>query len=293
MPSLGPILFALLVAAPAGPAASTEDPGAIYSEANRLKASGDAAGAARAYARAHALLRERDVADGNTLYSLFEAIDLFLAAHGKAVEPALLCEARALLDTYQSAIAQSGRTATAEVTDLERRLSVAQEKYAVVCVAPPLPEPPESPAEPPPGPRNSEPPAQKLEKPAVSPRPEGPSPAPPGPPPPKRRGPTKLEIGAYSGIGLAGLGIGLLAAGAGVGLAAERDGEFQANNGISAGELQDSVISRGRTANALAYAGVALATTGVITGVALLVAHRRRAGKRSGSATRGQFAPLL
>lgn len=264
------VFAALLLLSTAPPIPASDEPSALYNEGNQRMAVGDRAGAARLYARAHILLREKNPLDGNTQYSLFEAVELYLSAYRQDRRVEVLCEAQTLIDDYETLVASAGSGAAPDVSEPKLRITTALAEAGASCT-PETPEPPDPP-----------PAEMQVVGNALATRPEGPAfarprPTPPAPPDRKRR---RMAIAAYSGFGLGGLGGVLLGVSAGLGVRLQDTGEEYAALGANAGELQDLVIGRGRTANALAFAGAAVAAAGLVTGIALLTAARLRGRAR-------------
>lgn len=258
----------------AEPAPAPKDAAALYKEANHLRDSGDLAGAARAYARAHVLLRGSSRDDSNALDSLLETGEVAIQAHALRPDGSLICTAERLVMEYEAALAARRLPAVPEVTQLGQKLAVEIDRAGISCevqsdrsVEPssPEPSPPADDDLAPVGPPEGRVPVGRL---------EGPREAAPAPAAHDRRART-LRIGAYASLGGAGVGLVLLAAGAGVGSAVERAGHEQAAQGADASWLQDNFVDRGRTANALLVAGAAVATAATVTAVVLLTKARR------------------
>ncbi|MEZ4429367.1 MAG: hypothetical protein R3A51_16960 [Nannocystaceae bacterium] len=110
------------------------------------------------------------------------------------------------------------------------------------------------------------------------------APPPPEPEPEKKKGDGKGMIIAGSvltGIGVAGLGI----MGGGIGIGASAQSEV--NKGTVYGEAYDDADKRGKLGNTLAYAGVAVAAVGLVSGVTLLVLGLRKRKKSRAEETGG------
>ncbi|MCY0994463.1 hypothetical protein OV203_45490 [Nannocystis sp. ILAH1] len=276
MPAAGCLTLALVLGF-AQPAV-TRDPSALYREAARLRKSGDLAGAARVYGQAHELLRARDLDHSNVLDSLLDSVDLSLEAHARRPEVSLLCDAERMLAEYETAVAGRGESPVAEVQERRGRVSSTLAKEGVSCqVAEATPPEPTTTTPAPAGAKGLSPalaskPSTNTAKTGA---PEGPlAPAPTSAPLEGRA--HAYRIGGYTSLGIAGVGLVLLATGAGLGPAAEGSGAEQAMKGQSADWLQENVVGRGNAANALVVAGAVVATAATATAVALLVTARRK-----------------
>jgi hypothetical protein len=254
-----PVLVRLVLAAAIGlgdaPSAN-EDPASLYKTANQQREADDLAGAARSYARAHRLLRERNPDHPNVPDSLFEALELAMKAHARAPNVPLLCEVGDLYRNYAASLAARDQPTPPDVAERGDALTAELARADARCATDPETPPP---------------------APAPTARPEGPRPTEPAPPlqaDPRAR---KLRHGGYAGLGVAGLGLVVLVAGAGAGARAEAVGrrEVAEAPGTTAADLQDGAIARGRVANGLLIAGATLAGAALLAAFGLLVASRR------------------
>lgn len=274
----------LLLVLGSGEPAVSQDAASLYKEAARLRNSGDLAGAAQAYGRAHELLRAADPDHSNVLDSLLESVDLSLAAHAQRPDALLLCDTERLIAEFETLAAGRGSSSVAEVEERRGRVSATIARDGVSCraaeVAPM--EPAASTPAPTPAAAAVDSSSQEalVNAPTNVPKavvPEGPQmPAPRPTRAPLERRSRGYRIGGYTSLGLASVGLVLLGIGAGLGAVFESSGAEQAMKGPSASWLQENMVTSGNVANALVLGGAVMATTATVTTVALLATARRK-----------------
>ena len=264
MPALGTFVLALTLG-PSAPEGDSADPSSLYMKAVQLRESGDFAGAARAYARAHEILRATDLDHSNVLDSLFEALEGALDAHARSSDVSLLCEGLTLVRSYEAALVESSRPAVPEVAELGGRAAAAVESAGGTC------EVVEDEST---GSDEAPPPTKREDTPPPEVRPEGPPQADVVGPELAPRN-QRLRVGGYASLGVASLGLVALVAGAATGAARRVEGKAAATDGESAGWLQDNVIADGRASNTAMLVGAAVAGAATIAAVTLLATSRR------------------
>lgn len=268
---LAALALALVLAAVAGPtpAAASIPKSALlrveqlYADASHAAEAGDHQKAAECYREVLKVLPEEEETHASRTLALVDAIAAYRAGYASAGDGALLCDALALLDTYDASLRSTyGAEASAQdgaqtAIDARAQLDAEVASAELSCETDDLdPEP------------------EPAEAPAPDPDPE-PAPA------PTRAGPDPLLIAGGASAGIGGLLLVTMGAGLVVGAGAERDGDALRRErpelAIDDPTLA-SITRRGQTGNRLAIASGVIAGAALITGAVLIGVSLRRRG---------------